>query len=81
VRFLSQRCSFYFKTREKFGFAPLDLGTNYLVFRNVEFFSEINFSEENKESDGIFENISLIEMKSLKLISYSRNMCRNGQAN
>ncbi len=44
-------------------------------------FSEmlIFFLEEKKESDGIFENISLFKMKSLKLISYWRNMFGDGQ--
>jgi hypothetical protein len=39
----------------------------------------IFFLEEKKESDGIFENISLFKMKSLKLISYWRNMFGDGQ--
>jgi len=55
------------------------LGTNYIVFRNVDFFSEIIFSTGKKESDGIFENISRIKMESLKLISYLRNMFGDDQ--
>jgi hypothetical protein len=49
------------------------LGTNYIVFRNIFFY------RKKKESDEIFENISLIKMESLKLISYWRNMFGDGQ--
>jgi len=93
VRFLSQRCSIYFKTGEKFGHLFLNypqklvsklatkqdtkrisgslsswrtfiyLGTNSIVLRNVDFFSEIIFLQEKKESDGKIENISLIEKR------------------
>jgi hypothetical protein len=40
----------------------------------------MNFSTGKKECDGIFENISLIKMESLKLFSYSRNMFGDGQS-
>jgi hypothetical protein len=42
-------------------------------------FQKYFFLQEKKESDGIFENISLIKMESLKLISYWRNMFGDGQ--
>jgi hypothetical protein len=38
-------------------------------------FLETFFLEENKESDGIFVNISFVEMESSKLTNYSTNMC------
>jgi len=42
-------------------------------------FSEKNFLKENKGSDGIFENISFVEMESSKLINYSASMCWTGE--
>jgi hypothetical protein len=39
------------------------------------FFLETFFLKENKESDGVFVNISFVEMESSKLINYSTNMC------
>jgi hypothetical protein len=35
--------------------------------------------KENKQSDGIFENILFLKMKSSKLINYWENMCESGQ--
>ncbi len=34
------------------------------------------FSIQNKEFDGISENISFVEMELSKLINYSTNMCQ-----
>jgi hypothetical protein len=51
--------------------------TNYITFKNVEISLQI-FSfllKENKEIDGIFENISFVKMESSKIIIYSTNMC------
>ncbi len=40
------------------------------------FFFRNPFSQkEKKKSDGIFGNLSFVEMKSSKLIIYSTNMC------
>ncbi len=50
----------------------------HIIFRNVEmfnFFLETFFLKENKESDGIFVNISFVEIESSKLINYLTNMC------
>jgi hypothetical protein len=49
--------------------------THYNIFRNLEFFREKKNSERNKESDGIFESTSFVEMEFSKLINYSTNMC------
>jgi hypothetical protein len=47
--------------------------TNYIIFLNVEIFkkkkSEIFTLKKIKESDGIFEKISFVEMESSKLIN------------
>jgi hypothetical protein len=56
------------------------LGTNSIVFRNVDFFFKNKiFLQGKTESDGIFENISLFKMEFLKLISYWRNLFGDGQ--
>jgi hypothetical protein len=39
------------------------------------FFLETLFLKENKESYGIFVNISFVEMESSKLIIYLTNIC------
>jgi hypothetical protein len=35
--------------------------------------------KENKQSDGMFENILFLKMKSSKLINHWANMCESGQ--
>jgi hypothetical protein len=49
--------------------------TNVKIFKIyfLIFFKKI--LKENIESDGIFENISFVEMESSKLINYLTNMC------
>ncbi len=65
--------------------SPWTNSTHYIIFRNVEnfksiFFSNNNFSEEEeKKFDGIFEKISFVKIESSKLINYSTNMCQSGQ--
>jgi len=37
--------------------------THNIIFRNIEFFRKYLFLKENKESDGIFESMSFVEME------------------
>ncbi len=59
---------------------------NYIMFRNVEFFQNIfifrktNYEGNFKGSDGVFGNISFVEMESSKLINHLTNMFTDGQA-
>jgi hypothetical protein len=45
------------------------IGTPYIIFRNVDFFKNIGkkILKENKEFDGIFERISSVKMKISKI--------------
>ncbi len=61
-----------------------EFNITYIIFRNVQifkkiFFSEVFFLKERKESDEIFKNKPFFEMGSSKLIDCLTNMCQSGQ--
>jgi hypothetical protein len=50
-----------------------------MLFQKYLKFSTKKIRNENKKYDGMFENLSFVEMESSKLIIYLTNMCSNGQ--